>query len=55
MQVQQLKWFNVFNTFMYFTYFQSLYPFAVPKPDFLYKTASLQQRGDISFHAENKF
>ena len=40
---------------MYLTYFFSLYPFAVPKPDFLYKTASLQQGGDISFHVENKF
>ena len=27
---------------MYLTYFLSLYPFAVPKPDFLYKTSSLQ-------------
>ena len=27
---------------MYLMYFLSLYPFAVPKPDFLYKTASLQ-------------
>ena len=29
-------------TFMYITYFPSLYPFAVPKSDFLYKTASLR-------------
>ena len=29
------------------TYFLSLYPFAVPKPEFLYKTASLQQGGAI--------
>ena len=42
MQVQHLKWFHVFYAFMYITYFVSLYPFAVPKPDFLYKTASLQ-------------
>ena len=34
--------FHVFYTLMYLTYFLSLYPFAVPKPDFLYKTASLQ-------------
>ena len=27
---------------MYFTNFLSLYPFAVSKPDFLYKIASLQ-------------
>ena len=46
---------------MYLTYFLSLYPFAVPKPDFLYKIASLQWKGrgvgggDISFHVENKF
>ena len=40
---------------MYLIYFLCLYPFAVPKPDFLYKTASLQQAGDISFHVENKF
>ena len=44
---------------MYLTYFLGLYPFAVPKPDFLYKTASLQWGGggggDISFHVENKF
>ena len=42
MQVQHLKWFHVFYTFMYLSYFLSLYQFAVPKPDFLYKTASLQ-------------
>ena len=46
---------------MYLTYSLSLYAFAVPKPDFLYKTASLQWEGggavggDISFHVENKF
>ena len=40
---------------MYLTYFLSLYLFAVPKPDFLYKTASHQYGGDISFHVENKF
>ena len=47
---------------MCLTYFLSLYPFAVPKPDFLYKTASLQWGGggcgggvDIIFHVENKF
>ena len=36
--------FHVFSTFMYHTYmyFLSLYPFAVAKPGFLYKTASLQ-------------
>ena len=28
--------------FMYIAYFLSLYPFAVPKPDFLYESASLQ-------------
>ena len=45
---------------MYLTYFLSLYPFAVPKPDILYNTAALQRgggrgEGDISFHVENKF
>ena len=54
--------FHVFYTLMYLTYFLSVYHFAIPKPDFLYKTASLQQGrgrgrggGDISFHVENKF
>ena len=32
----------MFYMFMYLTYFLSLYPFAVQKPDFLYETASLQ-------------
>ena len=40
---------------MYLTYFLSLFPFAVPKPDFVYKTASLQSGRDINFHVENKF
>ena len=40
---------------MYLTYFLSLYPFDVPKLDFLYETASLQYGRDISFHVENKF
>ena len=35
-----------------FIYFLSLYLFAVPKFDFLYKTVSLQYRGVISFHVE---
>ena len=34
--------FHVFYTLTYLIYFPSLYLFAVPKPDFLYKTASLQ-------------
>ena len=46
---------HVFYTRMYLTYFLSLYLFAVPKPDFLHKTASFQLGGDISFHVENKF
>ena len=41
--------------FMYISDFLCLYPFAVPKPDFLYKNASLQLGWDISFHVENKF
>ena len=40
---------------MNLTWFLSLYLFAVPKPDFLYETASLQHGGDISFQVENKF
>ena len=35
---------------MYLTYFLSLYPFAVPRPDFLYKTASLQWVGGGGGH-----
>ena len=37
MQVQQFMYFTRLCTLLV-----SLYPFAVPKPDFLYKTASLQ-------------
>ena len=40
--------------FMYLTYFLSLCPFIVPKPDFLYKTASLHLGGDISFHCRKQ-
>ena len=38
----QVQHFMYFTRLLYITYFMSLYPFAVPKPDFLYKTASLQ-------------
>ena len=37
MQVQHFMHLHV-----YVPYFASLYTFAIPKPDFLYKTASLQ-------------
>ena len=38
---------------MYLTYFLSLYPLADQNREFLYKTASLQQEGDINFHVKN--